>query len=97
MLSGKSHEVLGIPMDSDEDAINSAFKKLSLVWHPDKHPASAKDDATEVFCRLQAAKKELIGECHALSVSVMCHDYHLVPSESPLAPALAEASHCGHV
>jgi hypothetical protein len=88
MLSGMSHEVLGIPMDSDEDAINSAFKKLSLVWHPDKHPASAKDGATEVFCRLQAAKKELIGECH---------DYHLVPSESPLAPALAEASHSGHV
>lgn len=62
--SGKSHEVLGIPIDSDADAINTAFKKLSVVWHPDKHPASSKDEATEVFFILQAAKKELLGECY---------------------------------
>ena len=31
------HGVLGVPVDADQQAVRSAYKKLLLQWHPDKH------------------------------------------------------------
>jgi hypothetical protein len=53
---------LGIPPGSDEDEISSAFKKLCIIWHPDKHPTSSKEYASAGFQAILTAKTTLIGE-----------------------------------
>lgn len=55
----KPHEVLGILPDASKDQINTAFRKLSLQWHPDKNLAF-KEDAQEVFKKLSEAKEAML-------------------------------------
>jgi len=40
------YEILGIPRDSDPDAIKKAYRKLALQYHPDRNKAA---DASEKF------------------------------------------------
>ena len=32
------YEELGVSKDADQSVIKTAYKKLALKWHPDKHP-----------------------------------------------------------
>ncbi len=71
--------MLGIAQGSDEDAINSAFKRLCVTWHPDKHPAASKDHATKGFQLLLEAKNSLLGTWfwqHVELCSVYPQAYH---------------------
>lgn len=38
MKNRTHYDVLGISRDADLGAIKKAYRKLSLQWHPDKHP-----------------------------------------------------------
>ena len=52
------YEILGVSQDCNEDELKKAYRKLALLWHPDKH---ANEDiekqnlATETFKRIQNA------------------------------------------
>lgn len=52
------YSVLGLEPRADDGAINKAFKKLSLIWHPDKNQGSK--DAQEKFMRIKEAKLFLL-------------------------------------
>ena len=32
------YEELGVTKDSEQATVKTAYKKLALKWHPDKHP-----------------------------------------------------------
>jgi DnaJ family protein A protein 5 len=55
------YELLGVSRDADEDDIKRAYRKLALVWHPDKN-AHRLDEATEKFKEIQAAYATLSDE-----------------------------------
>ena len=56
------YEILGIPKDSSEDQIKSAYKKLAIKFHPDKNPGdkAAEEkfkEAAEAYDVLRDAEK----------------------------------------
>lgn len=49
MASSNPYQVLGVPQDAHDDAIKAAYRKQSLLYHPDKHP----DDTTAATERMK--------------------------------------------
>ena len=56
------YEQLGIERDSTLAQIKTAYKKLALKWHPDKHPEGERDAATEKFKEISGAYSVLSNE-----------------------------------
>jgi len=52
------YEVLDVPKDADAKAIKSAYRKMALKWHPDKHPDN-KQEAEEKFREVAEAYEVL--------------------------------------
>lgn len=50
--------VLGLDVGASEKDVNKAFKKMSLVWHPDKNGGS--DEAHAKFMKIKEAKLFLL-------------------------------------
>jgi curved DNA-binding protein CbpA len=48
------YEVLGVKEDSSDEEIRKAYRKLALIWHPDKH-AENKQDAENKFKSISEA------------------------------------------
>lgn len=48
------YAVLGLDVSSTEKDVNKAFKKMSLVWHPDKNGGS--EEAHAKFMKIKEAK-----------------------------------------
>lgn len=48
------YAVLGLDVSSSEKDVNKAFKKMSLVWHPDKNGGS--EEAHANFMKIKEAK-----------------------------------------
>lgn len=53
--------ILGIPVGSAFDVIKSAWRKMALLYHPDRHPPDKKKWAEENFIKCQAAYVKLSG------------------------------------
>lgn len=53
-------QILGVALDSTEEEIKKAYKKLSLIWHPDK--AEDKDLADIKFVEISKAYRSLTNE-----------------------------------
>ncbi len=47
--------MLGLEEGATEDDIRAAYRRLSLVHHPDRYGADAVRAATDTFRRIQAA------------------------------------------
>ncbi len=53
------YQVLGVERSADQDAIRTAYRKLALQWHPDKHPEGERTAAEERFKRISEAYEVL--------------------------------------
>lgn len=49
------YQVLGIQKTADTTEIKKAYRKLSLKWHPDKHPQESKETAEQKFKEIAEA------------------------------------------
>eukprot|EP00285_Hemiselmis_virescens_P006393 CAMPEP_0173400374 /NCGR_PEP_ID=MMETSP1356-20130122/47777_1 /TAXON_ID=77927 ORGANISM="Hemiselmis virescens, Strain PCC157" /NCGR_SAMPLE_ID=MMETSP1356 /ASSEMBLY_ACC=CAM_ASM_000847 /LENGTH=76 /DNA_ID=CAMNT_0014360291 /DNA_START=44 /DNA_END=270 /DNA_ORIENTATION=+ len=56
MTKAQAFKELGVEPDADEDEIRSAFRKLSLKWHPDKNPDNP--EATAKFQTINNAYRK---------------------------------------
>lgn len=50
-----SYDILNIPMDATQNDIHSAYRKLAMSWHPDRHHPARRADADRHFKMLQEA------------------------------------------
>lgn len=55
----QAYEILGVDEESTDKEIQSAYRKLSLKWHPDKNPDD-KEAATEKFDQITRCKDTLL-------------------------------------
>ena len=61
VAKGKNYyEILGISPNADEKEIKEAYKKLVLIYHPDKVPPEKKKEAEEYFKKINEAYETLI-------------------------------------
>jgi DnaJ-class molecular chaperone len=51
------YDILEVPIDSTEQQIKKAFRKLSIKWHPDKNPGD--DEASHRFTEINRANEIL--------------------------------------
>jgi tetratricopeptide (TPR) repeat protein len=49
------HEVLGISSTASPDEVKKAYRRLAILWHPDKVPADKKAEAQEKFKEINGA------------------------------------------
>jgi DnaJ-class molecular chaperone len=56
------YEILGVSREASLDEIKSAYRKLSLKWHPDRCPSDKKDEAQSKFQEIGAAYETLSDE-----------------------------------
>jgi len=48
-------DILAVNPDASIEEIRTAYRKLSVQYHPDKYPEEKKEWATEQFLRVEAA------------------------------------------
>jgi len=56
------YTTLGVQKSATQDQIKSAYKKLALKWHPDKHKEEDRERATEEFKIISEAYSVLSNE-----------------------------------
>src|SRR3990167_3279362 len=53
------YEILGVSQNASDAEIKSAYRKLALQWHPDKHKGDAKKEAEQKFKEVNQAYEVL--------------------------------------
>lgn len=53
------YEVLGVPRDASAEDIRVAYRRMALLYHPDRHPEADRDRAGEAFKRIASAYQTL--------------------------------------
>ena len=53
------YEILGVPKDAGDDALKKAYRKLALLWHPDRNPPEKKEQSEKKFKEISAAYETL--------------------------------------
>lgn len=56
------YEALGVTTEATSAEIRKAYRKLSMLWHPDKNQGDKQAEATEKFSSIGTAY-EKIGAC----------------------------------
>ena len=58
-MNNEYYELLGINKNADENEIKKAYRKLAIIYHPDKSPADKKEEYTEKFKKISEAYEVL--------------------------------------
>jgi DnaJ-class molecular chaperone len=53
------YELLGVPQGASTESLKLAYRRLALLYHPDRHVEADRDSASEVFKRITAAYRTL--------------------------------------
>eukprot|EP01090_Pellita_catalonica_P019795 TRINITY_DN6837_c0_g1_i2.p1 TRINITY_DN6837_c0_g1~~TRINITY_DN6837_c0_g1_i2.p1 ORF type:complete len:370 (-),score=62.31 TRINITY_DN6837_c0_g1_i2:151-1260(-) len=53
------YDILGVAKDAKKRQINSAYRRLAKIWHPDKHPAETKEEAQTKYQEITKAYEVL--------------------------------------
>ncbi|CAJ0578765.1 unnamed protein product, partial [Mesorhabditis spiculigera] len=61
-LDESPYTILGIPKDSEPEAIKKAYRKLALKWHPDKHQEAADKEVAEKKFKKIAQAYEILSD-----------------------------------
>ncbi len=68
----RDYELLGVPLGTKKDDIKKAYRKLAVIWHPDKHPEGpAREEAAKRFVVIQAAYDALMNSDEEAAVEVL--------------------------
>jgi DnaJ-domain-containing protein 1 len=49
------YETLGVDSQATDDDLRVAYRRLALLYHPDRHPEEAKEAAGQIFVRIASA------------------------------------------
>lgn len=78
------YDILEIESSATTAEVRQAFKKLALVYHPDKRPEAERTDAANNFKLLQAAYEVLSDpaarKCYDVRMGVKCSPTHQAPN-----------------
>ena len=58
-MNNEYYELLGINKSANENEIKKAYRKLAIIYHPDKSPADNKEEYTEKFKQISEAYEVL--------------------------------------
>ena len=68
----RDYELLGVALGTKKDDIKKAYRKLAVIWHPDKHPEGpARDEAAKRFVAIQAAYDALMNSDEEAAVEAL--------------------------
>jgi hypothetical protein len=56
--NAEPYSILGLPFDAPRDQVKSAYRRLALATHPDRHPGDSA--ATDKFRRIQGAYERVL-------------------------------------
>ncbi|CAN7023019.1 unnamed protein product, partial [Brassica rapa subsp. trilocularis] len=49
------YNILKVNHNAREDDLKKAYKRLAMIWHPDKNPSARRDEAESKFKRISEA------------------------------------------
>src|ERR1700730_13307520 len=49
------YEILGVDADATEEELRVAYRRLALLYHPDRHPEEKREEAGQIFGRIASA------------------------------------------
>lgn len=56
------YEILGVPVDATQDQLKIAYRRMALLYHPDRHAEVDRAIANDIFKRISAAYRTLSNE-----------------------------------
>ena len=54
-----SYEILNVPQNAPQQDIHTAYRKLAMAWHPDRHQGEQRAAANQYFQFLQEAYEKV--------------------------------------
>ena len=57
--NANKYEILGVKRDATDEDLRVAWRRLALLYHPDRHPEEEREQATQIFQRIASAWETL--------------------------------------
>jgi DnaJ-domain-containing protein 1 len=101
--TANKYEILGVPRQASQEDIKLAFRRLAMLYHPDRHSEADRPAAEEVFKRISSAYRTLSDEGerkrynYALDRGVTFRETAAEGAPVDLADILAEINAYEHI
>jgi len=68
------YHLLGVPVGSSKEDVKKAYRKLAVLWHPDKHPEGPqREAASKKFMEIQTAYDSLMNSDEEAAVEALSY------------------------